>query len=107
VVCSTDKCADRFCCSLLRKQVKKLGIVNQLSNHWLTHDGEFNGVRLDILDVRGNPDIIAFDSRTSMNGGAQIGKILLPDSAQCSAAQPYAAEWGPYIGTELYGTPCF
>jgi hypothetical protein len=86
-------------------QLKRLGVVNQLHS-WMRYDKEFAALTLDVLDLRGNADIRWLDGNGPFNGAA-ISKILLPDAQRCSAVQPYVAEYGPYVGTEMFGTPCF
>jgi hypothetical protein len=87
-------------------QVKKLAIVNQYSRPWMRYDREFAAITLDVLDLRGNTFISGLTGSYPFNGAA-IGKILLPDEQRCSAVLPYYAEFGVYVGTELFGTPCF
>jgi hypothetical protein len=72
----------------------------------MRYDREFAGLALDVLDLRGNTFISGLTGSSPFNGAA-IGKILLPDAQRCSAVLPYPAEWGVYIGTEMFGTQCF
>eukprot|EP00953_Heterococcus_sp_UTEX-ZZ885_P007656 4617-Heterococcus_DN1.PRE.2 len=88
------------------KHVKRLGVVNQTSRPWMRYDKEFAGLTLDVLDLRGNAFISGLTGSSPFNGAA-IGKILLPDAQRCSAVLPYSADYGEYIGTNMFGTPCF
>jgi hypothetical protein len=80
--------------------------VNQLLD-W-SRPGSLRDVHVAVLDLRGNTGLPTTPGPNVFESSSVTDRVLLNSVDYCASIAPRfsKADYGPYVGTQFYGTPC-